>query len=94
MDQGQELPTPSGRWGRGLVTPDEVGDAQALDLSWLEVNGERMQTGGTGTMIFTVAQIIAHLSEVMSLQPGDVIATGTPPGVGMGMKPTPLPEGR
>jgi 2-keto-4-pentenoate hydratase/2-oxohepta-3-ene-1,7-dioic acid hydratase in catechol pathway len=74
---------PVGPW---LVTPDEVGDPQNLDL-WLEVNGERMQTGNTATMNFTVAQIIKHLSEVMSLQPGDVIATGTPPGVGMGMKP-------
>jgi 2-keto-4-pentenoate hydratase/2-oxohepta-3-ene-1,7-dioic acid hydratase in catechol pathway len=75
---------PIGPW---LVTPDEVPDPQALDLA-LDLNGERMQTGTTATMIFTVAQIIAHLSELMSLQPGDVIATGTPPGVGMGMKPT------
>jgi 2-keto-4-pentenoate hydratase/2-oxohepta-3-ene-1,7-dioic acid hydratase in catechol pathway len=74
---------PIGPW---LVTPDEVGDPQALDLT-LDLNGERMQTGNTNTMIFTVAQIIAHLSELMSLQPGDVIATGTPPGVGMGMTP-------
>jgi len=64
-----------------------VPDPQALDLA-LDLNGERMQTGTTAPMIFTVAQIIAHLSELMSLQPGDVIATGTPPGVGMGMKPT------
>lgn len=75
---------PIGPW---LVTPDELPDPQALDLA-LDLNGERMQTGTTATMIFTVAQIIAHLSELMSLQPGDVIATGTPPGVGMGMKPT------
>lgn len=74
---------PIGPW---LVTPDEVGDPQALDLT-LDLNGQRMQTGNTNTMIFTVAQIIAHLSELMSLQPGDVIATGTPPGVGMGMTP-------
>lgn len=74
---------PIGPW---LVTPDEVGDPQALDLT-LDLNGERMQTGNTNTMIFTVAEIIAHLSELMSLQPGDVIATGTPPGVGMGMTP-------
>ena len=74
---------PIGPW---LVTPDEAGDPQALDLS-LDLNGHRVQTGNTGTMIFTVAQIIAHLSGLMSLQPGDVIATGTPPGVGMGMKP-------
>ncbi len=74
---------PIGPW---LVTPDMAGDPQALDLS-LDLNGTRAQTGNTGTMIFTVAQIIAHLSEMMTLQPGDVIATGTPPGVGMGMKP-------
>ncbi|MDP5347663.1 MAG: fumarylacetoacetate hydrolase family protein [Paracoccaceae bacterium] len=74
---------PIGPW---LVTPDEAGDPQNLDLS-LDLNGARVQTGNTGTMIFTVAQIIAHLSGLMSLQPGDVIATGTPPGVGMGMKP-------
>ncbi|MFD1193459.1 fumarylacetoacetate hydrolase family protein [Seohaeicola saemankumensis] len=74
---------PIGPW---LVTPDEAGDPQNLDLS-LDLNGARVQTGNTDTMIFTVAQIIAHLSGLMSLQPGDVIATGTPPGVGMGMKP-------
>lgn len=74
---------PIGPW---LVTPDDAGDPQAMDLS-LDLNGKTVQTGNTSTMIFTVAQIIAHLSEMMSLQPGDVIATGTPPGVGMGMKP-------
>jgi 2-keto-4-pentenoate hydratase/2-oxohepta-3-ene-1,7-dioic acid hydratase in catechol pathway len=74
---------PVGPW---LVTPDEAGDPQKLDLS-LDLNGERMQTGNTAKMIFTVAQIISHLSGLMSLNPGDVIATGTPPGVGMGMKP-------
>ena len=74
---------PIGPW---LVPPDEAGDPQNMDLS-LDLNGARAQTGNTGTMIFTVAQIIAHLSGLMSLQPGDVIATGTPPGVGMGMKP-------
>jgi len=74
---------PLGPW---LVTPDEVGDPQMLDLK-LDLNGKRMQTGHTSKMIFTVAQIIAHLSELMSLQPGDVIATGTPPGVGTGMRP-------
>jgi len=74
---------PIGPW---LVTPDEAGDPQDLSLT-LDLNGERMQTGHTGKMIFSVAQIIAHLSEMMSLQPGDVIATGTPPGVGMGMSP-------
>ncbi len=74
---------PIGPW---LVTPDEVGDPQNLAL-WLSVNGERRQDGTTATMHFSVAQIIAHLSQFMSLHPGDVIATGTPPGVGMGMKP-------
>ncbi|MFP5508731.1 MAG: fumarylacetoacetate hydrolase family protein [Alphaproteobacteria bacterium] len=74
---------PIGPW---LVTPDEAGDPQTLDLT-LDLNGQRVQTGNTATMIFTVAQIIAHLSEMMTLHPGDVIATGTPPGVGMGMKP-------
>ena len=74
---------PIGPW---LVTPDEAGDPQTLDLT-LDLNGKRVQAGNTATMIFTVAQIIAHLSEMMTLHPGDVIATGTPPGVGMGMKP-------
>jgi 2-keto-4-pentenoate hydratase/2-oxohepta-3-ene-1,7-dioic acid hydratase in catechol pathway len=74
---------PIGPW---LVTPDEVGDPQSLGL-WLDVNGTRHQDGNTNTMIFPVSKIIAYLSECMSLQPGDVIATGTPPGVGMGMKP-------
>lgn len=74
---------PIGPW---LVTADEVGDPQDLDM-WLDVNGQRMQTGTTSTMIFTVATIISHLSQMMTLHPGDVISTGTPPGVGMGMKP-------
>ena len=74
---------PVGPW---LVTPDELGDPQALDMT-MDLNGERMQTGHSSKMIFGVAQIIAHLSEIMSLQPGDVIATGTPPGVGMGKDP-------
>lgn len=74
---------PIGPW---LVTADEVPDPQNLTLS-CDVNGKRMQTGNSSKMIFTVAQIIAHLSEMMTLHPGDVIATGTPPGVGMGMKP-------
>ena len=74
---------PIGPW---LVTPDEVGDPQSLGL-WLDVNGTRHQDGNTNTMIFPVSKIIAYLSECMSLQPGDVIATGTPSGVGMGMKP-------
>ena len=74
---------PMGPW---LVTPDELGDVQALDMA-LEVNGVRMQSGNTRHMIFSVAQIVAYLSELMTLEPGDVIATGTPPGVGMGHKP-------
>ncbi|MDO5614058.1 MAG: ureidoglycolate lyase [Paracoccus sp. (in: a-proteobacteria)] len=74
---------PIGPW---LVTPDEAGDPGNLRL-WLEVDGIRRQDGSTATMVFGVAQIIAYLSQFLSLQPGDVIATGTPPGVGMGQKP-------
>ena len=74
---------PTGPW---LVTRDEVPDPQALAMS-LDVNGERRQTGNTSTMIFSVAEIISHLSQMFTLHPGDVISTGTPPGVGMGMKP-------
>lgn len=74
---------PIGPW---LVTRDEVPDPQNLAM-YLDVNGERMQTGSTSTMIFSVAYIVAYLSQFMSLQPGDVISTGTPPGVGMGKKP-------
>lgn len=74
---------PIGPW---LVTPDDVPDPQALGLS-LDLNGTRMQTGTTAAMIFSVAHVIAYLSQMMSLQPGDIIATGTPPGVGMGQKP-------
>ncbi len=74
---------PVGPW---LVTPDEVGDVQALDLV-TEVNGAAMQTGNTARMIFGVAGIVSYLSTIMTLEPGDVIATGTPPGVGMGQKP-------
>ena len=77
---------PTGPW---LVTKDEIEDVQNLDM-WLDVNGKRMQTGNTKTMIFTVAEIIEHLSGLMTLHPGDVISTGTPPGVGMGMKPEPV----
>lgn len=84
-DKGKGFDTfgPLGPW---LVTADEVADPQNLDL-WLEVDGHRYQNGNTRTMIFSVAQIIAYLSRCMSLQPGDVISTGTPPGVGMGVKP-------
>jgi 2,4-didehydro-3-deoxy-L-rhamnonate hydrolase len=83
--KGKSYPThcPIGPW---LVTPDELGDPQDVDL-WLDVNGERRQTGNTRTMIFGVATIVSYLSRFMALQPGDVIPTGTPPGVGMGMKP-------
>ncbi|MFN3686607.1 fumarylacetoacetate hydrolase family protein [Salinarimonas sp.] len=83
--KGKGCPTfgPLGPW---LVTPDEVGDVQNLSM-WLDVNGERMQTGSTRTMIFDCAQIVSYLSHFMILEPGDVITTGTPPGVGLGMKP-------
>ncbi|NNL18634.1 MAG: fumarylacetoacetate hydrolase family protein [Boseongicola sp.] len=74
---------PTGPW---LVTKDEIPDPQNLSMS-CDVNGKRMQTGTTSTMIFTVAEIIEHLSHLFTLHPGDVISTGTPPGVGMGMKP-------
>ena len=74
---------PIGPW---LVTADEVPDPQALNL-WLEVDGHRYQNGSTGTMVFGVAYLVSYLSRFMSLQPGDVISTGTPPGVGLGQKP-------
>ncbi|MEO9776524.1 fumarylacetoacetate hydrolase family protein [Roseibium sp.] len=74
---------PVGPW---LVTRDEVPDPQALDL-YLDVNGMRCQTGNTSTMIFPVARIVSFLSDFLTLMPGDIIITGTPPGVGMGMKP-------
>ena len=77
---------PTGPW---LVTRDEIPDPQNLSMS-LDVNGKRMQSGNTSTMIFSVAEIIEHLSGLMTLHPGDVITTGTPPGVGMGMKPDPV----
>jgi 2,4-didehydro-3-deoxy-L-rhamnonate hydrolase len=74
---------PLGPW---LVTKDEISDVQKLPM-WLDVNGKRCQTGSTATMIFGVKKIVSYLSEIMTLMPGDVIATGTPPGVGTGMKP-------
>lgn len=77
---------PTGPW---LVTRDEIPDPQRLSMS-LDLNGKRMQDGNTRTMIFTVAQIIEHLSSLMTLYPGDLISTGTPPGVGMGIKPNPI----
>jgi len=72
--------------GPCLVTSDEVKDPQNLDM-WLDVNGERKQTGNTRTMIFTVAELVSDVSRYMTLLPGDIITTGTPPGVGMGRKP-------
>ena len=86
-DKGKGFPTfgPVGPW---LVTADEVGDMQNLGM-WLSVNGRRVQDGNTKTMIFTVAQIVAYCSQFMTLEPGDIITTGTPPGVGMGQKPDP-----
>jgi 2-keto-4-pentenoate hydratase/2-oxohepta-3-ene-1,7-dioic acid hydratase in catechol pathway len=74
---------PIGPW---LVTPDDVPDCSNLDM-WLEVDGKRYQTGNTNTMVFNVPYLISYLSRFMSLQPGDIISTGTPPGVGHGMKP-------
>jgi 2,4-diketo-3-deoxy-L-fuconate hydrolase len=86
-DKGKSCDTfaPLGPW---LVTPEEVGDVQNLEM-WLSVNGERRQTGNTATMIFDVRSIIAYVSKFMSLQAGDIIITGTPPGVGMGKRPSP-----
>ena len=83
--KGKACPTfgPIGPW---LVTPDEIADVQNLGL-WLEVNGQRMQTGSTQRMIFNVPFIVSYISRFMLLEPGDLITTGTPPGVGMGMKP-------
>ena len=84
-DKGKGCDTfgPIGPW---LVTSDEVGDPQNLDL-WLDVNGRRMQTGNTRTMVFTVSHLVSYISRFMTLEPGDIITTGTPPGVGLGMKP-------
>ena len=87
-DKGKGCDTfgPVGPW---LVTADEVGDPQALAM-WLEVNGHRWQNGSTRTMIFGVAQLVSYVSRFMTLYPGDLITTGTPPGVGMGAKPAPV----
>jgi 2-keto-4-pentenoate hydratase/2-oxohepta-3-ene-1,7-dioic acid hydratase in catechol pathway len=84
-DKGKGCDTfcPLGPW---LVTGDEIKDPQALDM-WLDLNGEKAQRGNTRTMVFGVAHILSYVSQFMSLQTGDVITTGTPPGVGMGMKP-------
>ena len=83
--KGCETFGPLGPW---MVTRDEIKDPQNLDM-WLDVNGERKQTGNTRTMIFGVDALVADVSSYMTLLPGDVITTGTPPGVGIGMKPTP-----
>ncbi len=76
----------SGPLGPWLVTPDEIADVQNLDM-WLDVNGKRCQTGNTKTMIFSVAHLAHYISQFMVLEPGDVVTTGTPPGVALGMKP-------
>jgi 2,4-diketo-3-deoxy-L-fuconate hydrolase len=87
-DKGKGCDTfgPVGPW---LVTSDEVGDPQKLGL-WLDVNGKRMQTGNTSTMIFSCKQLVSYVSRFVTLEPGDLITTGTPPGVGSGKKPTPI----
>ena len=84
-DKGKGCDTfgPTGPW---LVTPDEVGDYDALAM-WLEVDGTRHQNGSTATMVYKVPHLVAYCSQFMSLQSGDIISTGTPPGVGMGLKP-------
>ncbi len=84
-DKGKGFDTfgPLGPW---LVTSDEIRDPQNLAM-WLDVNGQRMQTGNTKTMIFSVAKLVSYVSFLFTLEPGDVVTTGTPPGVGMGMKP-------
>jgi 2,4-diketo-3-deoxy-L-fuconate hydrolase len=87
-DKGKGCDTfgPVGPW---LVTPDELGDPQSLNM-FLNLNGKRMQTGNTGTMIFSVRQLIAYVSRFMTLYAGDLLITGTPPGVGLGHKPQPI----
>jgi 2-keto-4-pentenoate hydratase/2-oxohepta-3-ene-1,7-dioic acid hydratase in catechol pathway len=96
-----QLGRPGGQWDKGkgfdtagpigpwLVTTDEIKDPQNLDM-WLDVNGKRMQSGNTRTMIFGCARIVSDVSQYMTLLPGDIICTGTPPGVGLGMKPDPV----
>jgi len=96
-----QIGRPGGQWDKGkgfdtagpigpwLVTTDEITDPQKLDM-WLDVNGKRMQNGNTRTMIFGCAKIVSDVSQYMTLLPGDVIATGTPPGVGLGVKPNPV----
>jgi 2,4-didehydro-3-deoxy-L-rhamnonate hydrolase len=96
-----QLGRPGGQWDKGkgfdtagpigpwLVTTDEITDPQNLDM-WLDLNGKRMQNGNTRTMIFSCARIVSDVSQYMTLMPGDVICTGTPPGVGLGIKPNPV----
>jgi 2-keto-4-pentenoate hydratase/2-oxohepta-3-ene-1,7-dioic acid hydratase in catechol pathway len=87
-DKGKGCDTfgPVGPW---MVTADEVGDPQNLGM-WLDINGKRMQDGSSKTMIFGIAKLVSYISEFMTLEPGDLITTGTPPGVGLGQKPSPI----
>jgi 2-keto-4-pentenoate hydratase/2-oxohepta-3-ene-1,7-dioic acid hydratase in catechol pathway len=87
-DKGKGFDTfgPLGPW---VVTADEIRDPQSLAM-WLDVNGKRMQTGNTNTMIFSVKKLVSYISYCMTLHPGDVVTTGTPPGVGLGVKPSPV----
>jgi 2-keto-4-pentenoate hydratase/2-oxohepta-3-ene-1,7-dioic acid hydratase in catechol pathway len=87
-DKGKGCDTfgPVGPW---MVTSDEVGDPQNLGM-WLDVNGQRKQDGSSKTMIFPISKLVSYISEFMTLEPGDLITTGTPPGVGMGQKPEPV----
>jgi len=87
-DKGKGFDTfgPLGPW---LVTRDEIPDPQNLAM-WLELNGKRMQTGNTSTMIFSFAKLLSYISQCITLKPGDVVTTGTPPGVGLGIKPNPV----
>ena len=87
-DKGKGFDT-FGPVGPVLVTADELGSPQSLEM-WLDVNDQRMQTGNTKTMIFGVATLVSYISRIMTLFPGDIITTGTPPGVGMGKKPAPI----
>ena len=100
-ERGFQIGRPGGQWDKGkgfdtagpigpwLVTTDEIRDPQSLDMR-LDLNGKRMQTGNTRTMIFSVARIVSDVSQYMTLMPGDIICTGTPPGVGFGVKPDPV----
>jgi 2,4-diketo-3-deoxy-L-fuconate hydrolase len=100
-ERGFQIGRPGGQWDKGkgfdtagpigpwLVTTDEIRDPQSLDM-WLDLNGKRMQSGNTRTMIFGVARIVSDVSQYMTLLPGDIICTGTPPGVGFGVKPNPV----